>query len=168
MRTSLKHRVVVGSCLWMCVDVYSETRRNPWKATRMVAQSMILSCRTADEFHSVWPNCVNNGGVIGILGGLLNFVPCVLFMPLISLYSRSSVMGWLCPCSSALNFMADIWALMTLCEWVVDRCVAKRMSVFSDMGNNGSVSILQNVTYVLKYVVYLEEVVVAIDVAIRC
>ena len=29
MRTSLKHRVVVGSYLWMCVDVYSETRRNP-------------------------------------------------------------------------------------------------------------------------------------------
>ena len=68
---------------------------------------------------------------MGILFGRLNVFPCVRLMPLTTLYSRSRGRLFVSkPANSAENLMADMCAVMCLCEWVGDRCVANSMRVF--------------------------------------
>ena len=45
---------------------------------------------------------------------------------------------------SEKNFMAAIWEVMSLWEWLVDMYVANRMSEFCEAGRAGSLSTLQN------------------------
>ena len=122
MVTSCRHKVVEGTYCLTCDAVYSETRRNPWNAVSMAAQSMALSCRLVEEFHNVWPSWVSRGGVIGILGGRLNCLPCMRLIPRRTLYKRlkaSVLESW--PITSAVNLIAEMYAPMLLCEWWGDR-----------------------------------------------
>ena len=75
---------------------------------------------------------------MGMRFGLLNVDPWERLMPRITLYRRSmGDIGKGCPLRVEKNLMAEIWALMCLCDMVGARYVAKRTSVCSDIGKVG-------------------------------
>ena len=72
---------------------------------------------------------------MGCLLGRENFLPSARFIPLVRRYSCWNLAkSIVCPSLVVKCFIAAMCSLTLLCELYEDRCVAYRMSVFSDGG----------------------------------
>ena len=106
-----------GSCLVLCVDVYSEILKKPKNATTMAVHSMTLSAYNRDELNRFWLMVRSIWGVMGNRLGMEWALPCERFMPRMRRYKRWKASN---RTENSLmvekNLIAAICILMLLCE----------------------------------------------------